>query len=213
MRGTPLAVELGNMKYAVSHGAQTDGFLGLGMLYHALSYMACKESQPRILCLGSGSGFVPRIMALSLCECQKEKDGSLILVDADIGPWGRPDYRDMKIPSQVEFHFIKSTTEEFFATNKTKFDYIHIDADHSYQGCLFDLLNSMSILNPHGWITLHDSLTCTNADRTVPAGVREAVYCAPLHPDWQCCEFCLGHGCFLVSRKAESLPDFHHLLK
>ena len=53
--------------------------------------------------------------------------------------------------------FYQMTTDEFFSTNKDKFDTIFIDADHKYESVSTDLKNSLTILNPFGTIFLHDT--------------------------------------------------------
>lgn len=53
---------------------------------------------------------------------------------------------------------IRLTTDQFFEANKTKYDLIFIDADHSYEYSRKDLNNSLSCLNDNGCIVLHDTL-------------------------------------------------------
>ncbi|MCL1785893.1 MAG: glycosyltransferase [Alphaproteobacteria bacterium] len=49
------------------------------------------------------------------------------------------------------------TSDEFFAQNKDTFDIIFIDGDHSYEQSLADLNNALKIINPGGFIVLHDA--------------------------------------------------------
>lgn len=49
------------------------------------------------------------------------------------------------------------TTEEFFVTNKNKFDCIFIDADHRYESAKNDFIKSLDILNKEGTIFIHDT--------------------------------------------------------
>ena len=56
-----------------------------------------------------------------------------------------------------QFHFVKSTTDEFFNKNKENFDVIFIDADHKYESCVKDFENSLKILNYNGFIFIHDT--------------------------------------------------------
>src|SRR5437660_9562829 len=70
-----------------SHGADGD-YLGMGLLYYSLVYMLKAKV---CVCLGSGGGFVPRLMR------QAQRDLSLdgartILIDANTGDWGRPQW-------------------------------------------------------------------------------------------------------------------------
>lgn len=44
----------------------------------------------------------------------------------------------------------RKTTAEFFADFTEKLDWVYVDADHSFEGCLFDLKNAMRIIKPGG---------------------------------------------------------------
>lgn len=46
----------------------------------------------------------------------------------------------------------RMTTNEFFDTITEKLDWVYVDADHSYEGCLNDLERSLEILQPNGII-------------------------------------------------------------
>jgi predicted O-methyltransferase YrrM len=48
-------------------------------------------------------------------------------------------------------------TDNFFKINKSTFDFIFIDADHTYEQVLKDFINSMQILNTDGVCALHDT--------------------------------------------------------
>ncbi len=140
-----------------SHGA-SDGYLGAGLLYYSLVY--AKKAQICV-CLGSGGGFVPRIM------CQAQRDLKLskaktILVDANIGSWGRPQWLEN------DSFFRKNFPEIMILTNTTHqvamewnrkvcIDYLHIDADHSYEGSLQDFIDYLPLMSPQGIITFHDT--------------------------------------------------------
>ena len=77
-----------------SHGAEENStFLGAGMLYYALCYaMQCKTC----VCLGSGGGFVPRMMRqaqrdLGLPESRTILvDGTPYVSDTKKNIWGEP---------------------------------------------------------------------------------------------------------------------------
>jgi hypothetical protein len=56
-----------------------------------------------------------------------------------------------------QFIDFQMTSDEFFAQNKEKFDIIFIDGDHSYEQSLIDLNNALKIINPDGFIVLHDT--------------------------------------------------------
>lgn len=55
------------------------------------------------------------------------------------------------------FTFIKSTTDDFFKSNKEMFDVIFIDADHKFESSVKDLENSLKYLNYNGFIFIHDT--------------------------------------------------------
>lgn len=62
---------------------------------------------------------------------------------------------------------IRLTTQQFFDSNHSKFDIIFIDADHSYQGSKYDLLNSLDCLCKRGCIVLHDTLPIKPEDQNL----------------------------------------------
>lgn len=51
---------------------------------------------------------------------------------------------------------IFKTSDEFFAQNKEKFDIIFIDGLHHADQVYKDIINSLKILEPHGFIVCHD---------------------------------------------------------
>lgn len=61
------------------------------------------------------------------------------------------------IREHFDFKFYNITTDLFFQINKSTFDVIFIDADHSFEQCKTDFINSLKILNRLGLIVLHDT--------------------------------------------------------
>ena len=53
----------------------------------------------------------------------------------------------------------KLTSEDYFKSNKNKFDLIYIDGNHLYEFVLNDILNSLNSLNENGMIVLDDYKT------------------------------------------------------
>lgn len=51
---------------------------------------------------------------------------------------------------------IRQTSDEFFATNNLKFDFIYIDGDHTAFSVMKDLINSFNSLKPNGIIACDD---------------------------------------------------------
>lgn len=80
-------------KWSESHGA--DGsFAGMGTLYYALPYAL--EAKVCV-CLGSGAGFVPKLMCEAqrvLCHEGRLSQIDVTLVDASSGIWGSPVYEN-----------------------------------------------------------------------------------------------------------------------
>lgn len=46
----------------------------------------------------------------------------------------------------------RMNSHEFFESFDQKVDWVYVDADHSYEGCLYDLEHSLQILKPNGII-------------------------------------------------------------
>lgn len=159
------------VEFRWTHGA-TDYHLGDGLLiYSIISYMRAKTC----VCLGSGGGFVPRIMTqaridlyeTNIFEGKKEFNwgdiGATYLVDAANGIGGQVNYLDESSFFRSNFfpRFINDTTENayynFFIKEDIKIDYLHIDADHSYEGVKKDFELYSKILSPNGIISIHDT--------------------------------------------------------
>jgi len=157
--------------YRWTHGA-TEYSLGDGLLiYSIIHYMRAKVC----VCLGSGGGFIPRIMTQArldlydsgIFEGKKEFNwgdiGSTFLVDATNGVGGEVDYLEENSFFRSKFfpRFINDTTENayynFFIKQDIKIDYLHIDADHSYEGVKKDFELYSNIVSKNGIISIHDT--------------------------------------------------------
>ena len=151
-----------NTSYANSHGAEGSN-PGMGFLYYGLPYML-KAS--RCVCLGSGAGFVPKMMYKAQQELVAEgsiSEINITLVDADIGPWGRPEYVDglFNYPEVIR---IKALTDDA-AYMFNNIDYLHVDADHSYEQIYKDLSNYGTRMKDDRWaITVHDTYNFSEGD-------------------------------------------------
>ena len=76
-------VELNTIKYRWTHGA-TDLHLGDGLLiYSTIQYMRAKTC----VCLGSGGGFIPRVMSQARMELHEQEifTGDKLMEWGDIG--------------------------------------------------------------------------------------------------------------------------------
>ena len=139
-----------DVPYRWSHGA-TDKHLGDGLLiYSFIQFYKFKS----LVCLGSGGGFIPRIMTQVKMDLYKEgfhQDksdwegfGNTILVDAVNGVNGEPDWtkKDSFLRSNFRIEFLKNTTEEayyeYFVKRDIKIDFLYIDADHTFDGVKLD---------------------------------------------------------------------------
>jgi len=91
------------------------------------------------------------------------KYGEVYVVDATNSVNGEVDWSDDDSFLRTQFNprFINSTTEEafynFFVKRDIKIDYLHIDADHTYEGCKLDFDLYSTIMNENGIISIHDT--------------------------------------------------------
>lgn len=164
-------VEYQPVNYRWTHGS-TNTHLGDGLLiYTIIQTMKYKNT----VCLGSGGGFVPRIMTQARIDLYEQgifegnsnvnhgDIGSTYLVDAANGIGGVPDYLEDTSYFRKKFapRFIKETTENayynFFVKQDIKIDFLHIDAGHSYEDVKKDFELYSKILAPNGMISIHDT--------------------------------------------------------
>lgn len=130
----------------------------LTRLYYVRLMEILKELKPKnVLEIGTGWG----ISGSAFMDYGVE---SLDTIDASTSP----EYLDVaknEIEAHIKEHnrsievgYFWQRTEEFFANNTKKYDFIYIDADHSYEGAKFDLLESIKLLTPDGRILMDDYL-------------------------------------------------------
>ena len=154
--------------YRWTHGA-TDKHLGDGLLIYSLIQMLRSKI---VVCLGSGGGFIPRLMIQAQCdlveqqifdECRKWNEINVFVVDAANEVGGLNDWKEKDSFFRSYFHprVILDTTENafhnFFVKEDLKIDYLHIDADHSYEGVKKDFDLYSKIISDRGIITIHDT--------------------------------------------------------
>jgi hypothetical protein len=157
--------------YRWTHGA-TDLHMGDGIIvYSMIQHMRAKNC----VCIGSGGGFIPRIMTQARIDLYHanifEGDdnhswgdiGATYVVDACNGIGGPNDLDDKNSFYRKNFspRFIKETSEaafyNFFIRQDIKIDLLFIDGDHSYEGVKMDFDLYSQILSPKGVIILHDT--------------------------------------------------------
>jgi len=145
-----------------SHGADQD-YLGFGMLYYAIVY-ALKARVA--VCLGSGGGFVPRVMRQAQRDLGIAESSRTILVDGNnpAAGWGAPAWlaRDSFFRThfpevEVVVDLTRNAANTFFEKNDLRIDYLHIDADHSFEACLEDFETYRRFLREGSIVTLHDT--------------------------------------------------------
>lgn len=157
--------------YLWTHGATTD-HMGDGLIvYSIIQHMRAKTC----VCIGSGGGFIPRIMTQARVDLHKQNIfngnddynwgdiGASYVVDACNGVGGPNDLDNEDSFYRRNFYprFIKSTSEDafynFFVRQDIKIDFLFIDGDHSYEGVKLDFDLYSTILSDKGTIMLHDT--------------------------------------------------------
>ncbi len=152
-----------------SHAAAEGGSrIGAGILYYGLAYSMQSKT---CVCLGSGGGFVPRLMRQAQRDLELA-DSRTFLVDGTKqidqekkNIWGVPcwipedslfrtNYPDV----EIHFELTEAAFHNYFQPNGIQIDYLHIDADHHYEGCKLDWDLYSTLVPDSGIITLHDTV-------------------------------------------------------
>ena len=160
-----------SVPYRWSHGA-TDEHLGDGLIiYSLIQYMRAKVC----VCLGSGGGFIPRIMTQARIDLHGQKIfegnpdyswgdiGVTFIVDAMNGIGGQVDWFKEESYFRTKFHprILNTTTEDafhnFFVKQDFKIDYLHIDAGHSYENVKEDFELYTQLLSDNAIVSIHDT--------------------------------------------------------
>jgi hypothetical protein len=152
----------GSVSYRWTHGAN-DIYMGAGIMYFSIPYFLKAKT---CVCLGSGGGFVPRLMTDCMWELQETNMidvGEVYVVDATNSVNGEVDWKESESFLREKFNpkFLNTTTEDafynFFVKRDIKIDYLHIDADHTYEGVKKDFELYSALLNENGIISIHDT--------------------------------------------------------
>ena len=157
--------------YLWTHGATTE-HMGDGlMVYSTIQQMRAKNC----VCIGSGGGFIPRIMTQARIDLHKQNIfngddnsnwgdiGATYVVDACNGIGGPNDLENEDSYYRKVFNprFIKATSEhafyDFFVRQDIKIDFLFIDGDHSYEGVKLDFDLYSKKKKKKGVIMLHDT--------------------------------------------------------
>lgn len=149
------------------HNFEEDGIgLGYGLIHYAL---ITNLRPKKVLCIGSTKGFIPAVCALS---CKENKKGHVDFVDAGYDKshpkhWGGIGFWKKVSPKKhFSFSDLSSwittyvmTSEQFARLGiKRKWQYIYIDADHSYEGVKKDYKLYWPRLDKKGFMVFHDVL-------------------------------------------------------
>lgn len=179
--------------------------LGAGMLYYALAYSLRAEI---CVCLGSGGGFVPRLMRQAQRDLRLEASRTILVDGADQVPpdrreiWGSPDwtspdswFRTRYPEVEIVLSLTADAHREFFLPTGIAIDYLHIDADHHLDGVRLDFDLFAPLVSPEGVITLHDS-----SNRREPCGVPQLVQELRRDGAYSVVEFPIRYGTAIVKR-------------
>lgn len=197
----------GDDHWCTSHGAETGTErLGAGLIYYALAY----SFRAKIcVCLGSGGGFVPRLMR------QAQRDLGIagsrtILVDGagkvtadERRIWGTPSWiaEDSAFRRDYpEIEILRELTEDAFrnrfAPQGLSIDYLHIDADHHYEGVKKDWDLYHTLVPAEGVISLHDTVNYRE-----PCGVPALIDEIREDPAFELVNFPIAYGTAVVKRR------------
>jgi len=198
--------------WSTSHGSDNGSEdLSVGMIYYALAYATRARN---CVCLGSGGGFVPRLMR------QAQRDLNIpgartFLVDGaqhvsrerkDI--WGSPywlndssTFRDNYPDVELVLKLTEDAFNEVFLPGNISIDYLHIDADHHYDGAKRDWDLYRTLVPDSGVITLHDT-----ANYREPCGVPQLVDEIRASGEYDIVNFPLAYGT-AIARKILSVEE------
>jgi len=157
--------------YLWTHGG-TKFHMGDGLLiYSLIQHMRSKTC----VCIGSGGGYIPRIMTQARIDLHKQKIfegnpdynwgdiGTTYLVDACNGIGGPTILEDENSFFRGNYYprFIKAKSvdayHDFFVRQDIKIDLLFIDGDHSYEGVKTDFELYSKLLTVNGIIVIHDT--------------------------------------------------------
>jgi hypothetical protein len=149
------------------HNLDPDNYtLGYGLFHYAF---ITNTKPSRVLCIGSEKGFIPAICALA---CKETGKGHVDFVDAGYNKnhpdsWGgtgfwknvNPEkhFSQIGLSTWITTHVMKS--EEFAHMGSGRsWQYIYIDANHSYKGVKKDFSIFWPKLDKGGYMVFHDVL-------------------------------------------------------
>lgn len=160
-----------NDSFANTHGAETN-FFGLGILYYGFVYILRAKVA---VCLGSGSGFVPRALRQAQRDLGMIDSSKTILIDGNLpeAGGGGPDYLHAHSFLRVVYPdidiWVKKTVDvaKQLESDHIKIDYLHIDAGKSYEDTLNDFKMYLPLMSEQFIITIHDTNDYEEVKRAV----------------------------------------------
>ena len=187
-------------EWSWSHGTVGTKYAGFAPLYFSLIYTMRSK---RCVCLGSGGGFVPKIMVYAQNKLIEENlivDYDVSLVDANLAGWGDRSY-DNCIEGYPEIKLINKTTDEAVELFND-ISYLHVDADHSEQQVYKDLCNYGSRMKQKNWIiTCHDTQTPRDIDYGI--GVYNSIKRWTQENNHDLVNFPIGFGTAIIMPRIE----------
>jgi predicted O-methyltransferase YrrM len=176
------------------HNAQPNS-AGFGLIHYSLVTNLRPE---KVLAIGSRHGYVPSILALAL---KANGSGTIDFVDANysdathgvdvafggVENWsGDPaeKFSSFGLRDVINVHIQRSS--EFFSECESKYGYIYLDGDHSYDGSKYDLEHSLNVATAGALIVLHDVAVSQPGFgvKQLFAELDESVYNKILIPAW-----------------------------
>ena len=152
-------------EWSWSHGADSK-HPGFSLLYYSLIYSNISN---KCVILGSGGGYVPRLIYYAQSELVKNKllkEIDISLVDVGNGVGGERVYDENGFDDLKELKLYNMKTDDAYH-NFNNINYLHVDADHNPSQVYKDLTNYGSRMDGDNWIiTAHDCYF-SKLDRTV----------------------------------------------
>lgn len=175
---------------------------GLGWLYYALVRLYRPK---KLVCIGSGRGFVPIVLAKALRD---SGCGSLDFIDPSLDDdfWKHSEFvsdwfERFGVEKFIRHHL--QTTEEFSRTEYFKslenIDFLFIDGRHFYESVRFDFEVFRSKVLPFGLVLFHDSFSRSVNPRW--SGPRKFLLELKDDPDFQIFDFPFGAGLTLLGKR------------
>lgn len=193
--------------WCASHGAkESSDNLGAGILYYAIAYATGAQT---CVCLGSGGGYVPRLMRQAQRDRGLEESRTFLVdgsphVPAEKKFWGTPcwipvdsTFRKNYPEIEIILKLTETAFHEDFTPRGVAIDYLHIDADHHYEGVKLDWDLFHTLVKPGGIITLHDTV-----NHREPCGVPRLVREIQESGEYAVINFPIKYGTAVVQKIA-----------